>query len=133
MFQFDPFKVTFHAVSRYAERILGVELETYAVGREKAEAYAAAAGLSVGEIQALIYTPAAAAAIAMGAEEFTIGNATLRACDGRIITVMPRILPKTRSDRRLRVLTEAENRLWVAKHIRRLNGRRGNLPTATGN
>lgn len=130
-FEFDPSKVTVHAVIRYAQRILDVSIESDAVGRSLADDYAAAAGLTVEDIQARIYTRATAAALGMGLTCFTIGDVMMIARGGVITTIVNRVMPKPMGGKRLRLIGEAENRRNQQKFQRR--NRRQNVPqTETG-
>ncbi|MBN8934054.1 MAG: hypothetical protein J0G97_20140, partial [Rhizobium pusense] len=53
----DPERVSFHAVARYVQRILHIDVsEEFETEKARAHAHAAAAGMSIDEVRALIWT-----------------------------------------------------------------------------
>lgn len=116
---FNPAQVTYHAVTRYVQRVMGISVECEGEGRESAEAHAAAAGLNVDEVKARILTPAVAAAIEIGALRATVGASTFLIRDGAVVTVTERKLPVPPPSRRLRVLSAKEERNAFQRYNRR--------------
>lgn len=115
-------RVSYHAVTRYCQRILGVEL----LIDEKADPYACAlaharaAGSSVDEIRAAILSPPVVAALSMGAKFAHIKNrfsVVLDPTDGVVVTINP---PGSRlRHRAVKQLSRRESRKMGQAHARR--------------
>jgi len=111
-------RVSYHAVFRYVQRVLGVELPAIDGEAEKARAerYCAAAGLFVDDVRSMILTPAVAHASMTGCtcvRTDTI-RVSLAADTGAICTVMP-----LRQRKKLKVLTRRELHRDARKHNHR--------------
>ena len=126
----DIERVSYHAVSRYCERILGIVLAPVEGGpRDCAEAHARAAGMSIDDVRAPIWTPGIRFAIGFGVS--TVSNRNFAVAisqpSGVITTVLP---PFAHHEHRLRVLTEREFRR-KARCTERCNKRRPSPAGAT--
>jgi hypothetical protein len=131
-FEFDGDKVSFHAVTRYVQRILGVSLPPIepVVAWQDAERHAAATGLTVIEIKRRLYTPAAAAAIELGFREACVGNVHMMFRSGVITTVVRRVLPKPPTN--IRPMTRGEARRGIEQLNRRQEAARRSAPPTKG-
>lgn len=128
-FQFDPSKVSYHAVIRYVRCIIGISIEHADHGPEGAEEHATAAGYSVDDIKAMIYTPAVAAAISIGGGEFEVGLMSVVTRGGVVTTLSGRPFDKP-STRRLRIRTKSEDLAAYLKYSRRQRDRGVIHPTS---
>lgn len=120
-FEFRPESVSSHAVTRYVQRILRlrvVDISSATTERSVAELHAAAAGLTVLEIKKRLYTPATAAAIALGAGDVCVGDMQVVFIHGRIVTVLPRQQPRPIKGR-IRILSDKESRRAMQRRGRR--------------
>lgn len=120
--------VSYHAVSRYCERILGIDAPTSAgTPRDCAEAHARAAGMTIAEVRALIWTPGIRFASRFGVEIASNGHFAVAISQptGVITTVLP---PFAHHEQRLRVLTEKEFR----RKARCTERRQKRRPSPTG-
>lgn len=116
-------RVSYHAVSRYCERILGVTIEDAGQPpRAVAEAYATAAGMSLDEVRRRIWTPGVALAVDFGVRTVSNGSFAVAISQpaGVIATVL---LPFTHDQHRLRVLTQRELRRKAQRTERRMKRR----------
>ncbi|MFC3074949.1 hypothetical protein [Shinella pollutisoli] len=119
--------VSYHAVVRYCERILGVALPASdASGRACAEAHARAAELTLDEVRRLIWTPGIRFASRFGVRSASNGTfaVAISQPSGVITTVYP---PFAHDEHRLRILSERELRQRAKRNERRFRRR----PTAT--
>lgn len=115
--------VSYHAVSRYIERILGIDAPPVeGTPRECAEAHARAAGKTIEEVRNLIWTPGIRLASRFGVHSACNGDfaVAISQPNGVITTVLP---PFERLDHRLVVLTEKEFRR-KARRTERCKSRR---------
>jgi hypothetical protein len=120
-------RVSYHAVIRYCQRILGIELQVSGhTPRACAEAYAHAAGMTLDEVRLRIWTPGIAFAVQFGVCNVSNGIFAVRISQpvGVIATVLN---PFTHNEHRLRVLSMRELRVKAKRNERRLKRR----PTAT--
>jgi len=119
----DLYAVSYHAVTRYVQRILQVALEHDKAATERAiaEQHCAAAGTTIEEIRRLIMTPAIAAACALGAA--TVGTSRFRAvisAKGVIVTIdEPWKVRSVLAKHRLRLMSRAESQRKAARLYRR--------------
>lgn len=122
--------VTFHAVTRYVQRILGVVVDlggsnlqanSLLKSEQVADLHCQAAGLTIGQVRELIMTPAVALAAAMklsmaSTREFQ----ALLAPSGAVLTILE---PRRRSEKPVRIMGRAEGRAHAHKHNRRARRR----------
>ena len=119
--------VSYHAVARYCERILHIDLPPIeASPREIAEAYACAAQLTLDEVRRLIWTPGVRFASQFGVLSVSNGHfaAVFSQPAGVVTTVLT---PFVRDAQRMRVLTDRELRQKARRTERCLKRR----PSAT--
>ncbi|KQZ96823.1 hypothetical protein ASD74_06085 [Rhizobium sp. Root564] len=119
----DRQKVSYHAVARYVQHILLIDLpQEFLTEKAKAQALADAAGFTVAEIRGLIWTKGMAAASALGLETF--GNrefsARIAQPEGVVVTVY---LPRPRPFGKLRILSETELKHRTSRIARREKAR----------
>jgi hypothetical protein len=102
-------RVSYHAVTRYVQRFVGVTLEHVSGQgeRDRALAHCNAAGLSIDAVRELLSPPMVRFAMQMGVPEFSLRGVHYHVENGVIITVT-RDEPKNPT--RLRVLSERELR-----------------------
>lgn len=115
--------VTFHAVTRYVQRILGVEVEnTSAMSSEReAAAHCEAAGLTIETVRRAIMQPAVALASAMGLTHVCTRDfwASL-AASGAVTTIYE---PYRRETRRSKILSSREMKRNVQRLDRKMKRR----------
>lgn len=81
-------RVTFHAVTRYVQRVLGVIVDFAGKGRPEAEAHCAAAGVSVDAVRLAILSPGVIKAFNAGFRKIRVdGVQVVFNDDGRVVTV----------------------------------------------
>lgn len=124
-----PERVTYHAVTRYTQRVLGAQTaEKHLDPSNEAVAHCKAAGLTVEQVRALIWTPSVAHASANGigqvkTPEFT---ATLSR-SGTVVTVF---CPDPKKRPRMKLMSKHERRAQQHKFQRRNRCRnRNSQPT----
>lgn len=125
-------RVSYHAVARYVQRILKIEITTTSeTSKELAEAYAAAAGLSVSEIRGRIWSKGISAAVAMGFPQCATRQfvAVIAQPQGVIATILE---PRHRDTVRLKLLSENEMRSKASRIGRRKKACRLALPDKEG-
>jgi len=120
----DRQKVSYHAVARYVQRILLIDLpQEFPTEKAKAQALAEAAGTTVADIKSLIWTRGMAAASALGLQSF--GNrqfaAQIAQPEGVVVTVSP---ARQRHVGRLKILSETEQKHRTSRIARREKARR---------
>lgn len=108
--------VTYHAVTRYVQRVLGVEVEGHDKHpRREAERHCHAIGRTVDDIRREIMSPCVALACAMGVSEVrTRGFIAKLADNGAVLTIM---VPPPRA--RMQVLSDRELRRKMQRNSRR--------------
>ncbi len=118
--------VSYHAVTRYVQRLLDIELPEPAGGypteRACAEAHCKASGYSILDVQRAIYTPGIALAVSFGVSYVGNGRFFVKIdpTNGVITTVR---LGHIKSHRRMRQLSEHELRQKLRKIHRKLRRR----------
>lgn len=143
-FKFRDEKVSYHAVWRYAQRVLCMpEIEGLEElsDPQRALAYAEAAGCTILDIKKLIYTRALAAAAEHGFRKVTIGEfeLVLGQPGGVVITVLNRTLPRSRktstimSDRELRTKLNKVTRRAIRAQLDRTRCREQHNGESTEN
>ncbi|WP_331373796.1 hypothetical protein [Sinorhizobium chiapasense] len=120
----SPVRVTYHAVTRYVQRIIGLSVPgTWQTEKAGAEAHAAAAGMTIDEVRALIWTRGVELSVRCG---FTrVANqhflAQISQPAGVVTTVCA---PHTRENQsRMKVYTERELKQRHKRMTRRLKRR----------
>lgn len=114
----EPPIVTWHAVTRYVQRVLGIVVEWAAPPlrpSEIAEAHCLTAGASIDDIRRRILTPTVAAAIKLGLPFINAGDFSAVLRDGRVITVKP----PCRSIMNLQIRSRSESKRISRQHARR--------------
>lgn len=127
-------RVTFHAVVRYVQRVLGVDPlpdQVTGVTREaEAAAYAAAAGMSVADIRRTILTPAVRTALVLNAATVREAHQTVHIQrSGDKFSVVTTITARRYVARRVEAQEGPDDdrrKLWRRRVVRRK--RRGALP-----
>ena len=116
-----PPPVTFHAVTRYVQRVLNITVPGgFADPMEEAEAHCAAAGLTVDQVRHLIWTPGMMAAVKAGFRNiWTKDFRAFVSDEGAVVTIKP---PRSKefARHRLKILSEREIDSRVAKFQRRV-------------
>ena len=113
-----PERVTFHAVKRYVQRVLKIEIaETFIDASNEATAYAQAAGLTIEQVRALIWTSGVAFASRHGCTTVRTSDfiATLAPATGAVVTLVSiegrcRKKMKQRSKREMRAMIQSHHR-----------------------
>jgi hypothetical protein len=125
---FTPERVTYHAVTRYVQRVLFVAAEgTFEDRQEEAAAHCAAAGTSIEEVRAVIWTPFVCQAIKLGLRNIWTRQFGIRVSDNfSVITV---IEPRLRPHQRLRVMSENEAHQKIRRIARRIKQQHPNEGT----
>ncbi|QND60363.1 hypothetical protein [Mesorhizobium huakuii] len=122
----DLHHVSYHAVTRYVQRILGVEVTldpTRTPPGSKWEsvrtaiAHCEAAGTNLNAVRRQILTPAVLTAIAFKARSFSVGCITVQMANGVIVTISPR---SRRSTLGMKIMTRKEERRENARIHRRM-------------
>jgi hypothetical protein len=115
--------ITYHAVFRYVQRIMGVELPDVAGETEKDRAfrYVRAAGLTMDQARTRIMTPAVARACLSGAR--FVRCSEFRAVIAPNSQTVRTILPIDREHNRLKVKSEREARRSQRQYQRRMRRR----------
>jgi hypothetical protein len=99
-------KVTYHAVARYVQRVIGISVPDAETPRATAEHHAAAAGVTIDAIRSLICTPAVAAAIRLGLPSIRTPDFVAVIAGGAIVTIKER----KHQPRRLKMHSKNEGR-----------------------
>lgn len=114
----SPQCVTFHAVVRYCQRILGVCLDReIADVREEAAAHCLAAGLTIEQVRHLVWCPAVRSAAELALPN--VGTRQFRARldpDGTVITIFE---PYFKLTHRIKIMTDREAASEAARQQRR--------------
>lgn len=118
-----PDRITYHAITRYTQRVLGVRTEeTYVDRSNEAAAHCHAAGLTIEQVRALIWTPSVAHASANGITQVQTPEFTATLSDsGTVVTVFHPI-PKKRP--RMKLMSKHERRTQQHKFHRRNRSRK---------
>lgn len=117
------FRVTYHAITRYIQRILCVVVETEEGMSYKAvaQAHCKAISKSMDEVKAIILCPAVIAACMVGMTTVTTRSfrAVITPVTGVVVTISE---PKRahRKRRRLQIMTRRESHQTAKEHTRRL-------------
>lgn len=126
--------VTFHAVTRYVQRVLNVTLDAAVIAmvetgvrpwdrqRAVAEAHCEAAGLTLEQVRALIMCPAVAIASKMRASQVSTADFQAKLCNGVVTTIVE---PHVRHGTRMKQRGRTEGRSEAHKYLRRLKRNRG--------
>jgi hypothetical protein len=104
----DPERVSYHAVSRYVQRILNIDVQQdFATEKARAVALADAAGTTIDALRALIWTKGLAAAAKFGVQSFDnrAFAAVIAQPGGVVVTIL---LPRVRDTGKLKLLSENE-------------------------
>lgn len=110
--------VSFHAVTRYVQQILGVVCDEDPSAQADAENHCAAAGLTVSQVRWLILTPGVRLAIGWGIPQVKTGGMTVYIAQPRgIVTTVSLSLPPPQ--RRLIILSDRETRRMAHAYSRR--------------
>lgn len=113
-----PERVTFHAVKRYVQRVLKIEIsEAFVDAANEAAAYAQAAGLTIEQVRAVIWTSGVAFASLHGCTTVRTADfvATLAPKTGAVVTLVSiegrcRKKMKQRSKREMRAMIQSHHR-----------------------
>lgn len=116
-------RVSYHAVTRYVQRILNITVPgAWETEKDRAFAHAEAAGMTIGAVRALIWTPGIE--MAAGAGFTSVSNrrfiAHISQPEGVIATIC---IPHHREHQRMRVFSEKELRTRSKRIGRRLKRR----------
>lgn len=114
----SPQCVTYHAITRYCQHVLGIHLDQQiADARDSAGAHCKAAGLTVDQVRHLVWCPAIQIAARLCLPN--VGTRSFRARldpDGTVITVME---PHRKMTHKLKILTDSEAAFEAARNQRR--------------
>lgn len=128
----DPERVSFHAVARYVQRILHIDVsEEFETEKARAQAFAAAAGMSIDEVRALIWTKGLSTVAQFGLTSFDNRQFAARIAQpaGVVVTIWN---PRCRETGKLRVLSENEMKQKAHRLTRRALARRDTLQSLEG-
>lgn len=128
----DPERVSFHAVARYVQRILHIDVsEEFETEKARAQAHAAAAGMSIDEVRALIWTKGLSTAAQFGLTSFDNHHFAARIAQpgGVVVTIFT---PRCRGNGKLRVLSDKELKQKAHRLNRRASARRDTLQSLEG-
>lgn len=128
----DPERVSFHAVARYVQRILHIDVsEEFETEKARAQALAAAAGMSVNDVRSLIWTKGLATAAQFGVTTFDNRHfsALIAQPEGVIVAIST---PRVRFTGKLRVLSDNELKQKAHRLTRRAEARRDTLQSLEG-
>lgn len=117
--ELDPRLVSFHAVTRYVQRIMGVIVplaEAPLSSEEIAEAHCLSAGTSIAAVRALIWVPAVQVASASRFSQVQTKEFRALLQNGVVATISE---PKTIRRRRFKDQSRRENRRIMRKADRR--------------
>ncbi|EHK57656.1 hypothetical protein [Allomesorhizobium alhagi] len=112
-------RVSYHAVTRYVQRILGVEIacDDAMNPRAVAKAHCAAAGTTMEKVRADILTPAVLAAALAGLTNVNTPRMRLVIHAGIVATICS---PRRKSNHRMQVRTDKEYRTRQSRFNRRM-------------
>lgn len=128
----DPERVSFHAVARYVQRILHIDVsEEFETEKARAQALAAAAGMSIDEVRALIWTKGLATAAKFGVTTFDnrMFSALIAQPEGVIVAIST---PRIRFRGKLKFFTDNEMKQKAHRLNRRAEARRDTLQSLEG-
>jgi hypothetical protein len=112
-------RVSYHAVTRYVQRMLGifVDVPEDTPSKKIALQHCAAAGTTIAEVRAVLIPPAVLYAIVAGFKGFRYGGIEYTVTStGIIATIYP---TRDRPVQRMKMLTEREQRQEMARFNRR--------------
>lgn len=115
-------KVSYHAVTRYLQRIVGVVVDgPFAASLEEATAHCDAAGLTLEQVRSLIWTPDVAAAARAGFQSLRTLEFHARLSDTGVVMTITELKPRPVLGR-IKILTEPERKRHDARLQRRRKG-----------
>lgn len=120
---YSSLRVSYHAVTRYVQRILNITVAgTWTGEKAKAAAHAKAAGMSIRAVRALIWTPGVEAAARLGFSSVSNGRflASISQPDSVVATICS---APQRGPHRLRMLSDKELRTRSKRVGRKLKRR----------
>ena len=110
--------VTYHAVTRYVQRVVGHELDESGSPLECAERHAAAIGMSIDDIRRIVLCPEVRAAISLGVSRAKTAHFAVRITkDGVVVTVLP--LQEKPCRRKLKIPSRNESRKQILAYQRK--------------
>ncbi|WP_159953171.1 hypothetical protein [Rhizobium sp. 18065] len=111
--------VSFHAVTRFVQRILGVTVEgDFVSNKVQAQHHCDAAGLTIEKVRLMIWTPAVEMAARSGFP--SVGTSMFRATfngDGVVVTIRE---PSRKEHRKLKLMSDTEMKARAHRKYRRV-------------